>query len=100
VFLGVPGVRRRLGTLHVETVALEPGQSTRALELGMAEVGGRLHGRLRYAPGALNSETAGRFVDHFVAALDHIAEDPGVTIDDLAAAGPHFLRRPDATARA
>ena len=82
-FVGVPGVRRRLGSLYVETVALEPGGSTRALELAMAEVDGRLHGLLRYGPGALDEESAARFVDGFAALLARVAEDPGVLVADL-----------------
>jgi len=85
-FVGVPGVRRRLGSLYVETVALEPGGSTRALELAMAEVDGRLHGLLRYGPGALDEESAARFVDGFAALLARVAEDPGVLVADLTGA--------------
>ena len=77
----------------------------------MAEVDGRLHGRLRYGPGALDEAAADRFVNHFAALLDRVAEDPDAPIgdftgtreqraDDLAASGPRFLRRPGDTARA
>lgn len=81
--VGVSGVRGTLGSLQVESFALPPGESTRPLDLAMAEVDGRLHGLLRYGAGALDKSSAERFVDQFTAMLELVATDPGLSVGEL-----------------
>jgi len=87
--VGPPGIRRSLGSLQIENFPLPQGAGALPLELMMAEVGGELHGLLRYRAHAFHEPAADRLAERFVAVLEAVAADPDLPIGELLpAAGP------------
>ncbi|WP_051723659.1 AMP-binding protein [Micromonospora chokoriensis] len=84
ISIGLGGVRRKLGPLEVETIALPPGEATRPLDLAMAEVGGVLHGLLRYGAGVLDDISAEAFAGRYTQVLELLAADADREVGELA----------------
>jgi amino acid adenylation domain-containing protein len=62
--------------VETELLEISTGSTKFDLALELVESGAGLHGRLQYATQLFDPATAGRFVDHFVALVGAIVDDP------------------------
>jgi hypothetical protein len=88
--IGVPGRRRSLGPLEIESIPLPHHAAGMPVVLMLAELDGVPHGVLSYRAGTFDEPTADRFVADYLAVLDAIAADPAVPIGRLPGAPPRF----------
>jgi hypothetical protein len=81
--VGPPGTRRSLGSLQVEFLPLPLEEASLPLDLLLAEVGGTLHGWLRYRAGALDGPGADRLLERYTAFLEMAAADLDLPISEV-----------------
>jgi acyl-CoA synthetase (AMP-forming)/AMP-acid ligase II len=77
------GVRGRLGSLPVETIALPVAPGALPIELVMAEIDGVPHGLLRHRGDVIDEAAADRLVAEFVATLETVVADAGTPLGEL-----------------
>ncbi|HEX6288267.1 MAG TPA: AMP-binding protein, partial [Herpetosiphonaceae bacterium] len=82
--LGAPGARLRLGSLDLESVALDQQIAQFDLTLFMWDQGDRLSGAVEYNTDLFDAATIARMVGHFQTLLASIAANPEQPIAHLA----------------
>ncbi len=81
--LDASGALLRVGSLQVESLALERRVASFDLTLTFAEVDGTLAGTLRYNVDVLDAGTVSRLAGHLLTMLEGIAADPSLPISRL-----------------
>ena len=81
--LGENGAQASLGTLQIESLALQQRIAQFDLTLMMVEAGGALHGSIQYNSDLFDAATIQRMTGHFRMLLEGLLADPQRKISDL-----------------